>query len=316
MPEGPRRSAAPAVTDVRVDQWDAVELAAGRTSLTVVPELGLLGCSLRHRGGEHLDLHGGAARVATGHTTGLPLLAPWANRLAGDDYAVGRVHVDVAGAPGIHRDGNHLPIHGTMLGRAGWQVLRRTASTAAALTAEFDAAAAPEVMASFPFPHRLRVRVVVADGVVDVATTLQATGRRAVPVSFGWHPYFTLPGERAADVRIALPTIDHMVLDERMLPTGRLERRPAATRPLDGDGHDDAYRFVRGQRRLGLHGRRRRLDLEIVSGYGYGQVYAPAGSTVVALEPMTAPIAALGRGQTPMVGPGRASTARFRLRLT
>ena len=55
----------------RRSRWPPV-----RPSLTVLPEVGLLGASLRHRGLEHLDLHGGAEAVRGGHTTGLPLLAP------------------------------------------------------------------------------------------------------------------------------------------------------------------------------------------------------------------------------------------------
>ena len=69
----------------------AITLVAGPTELTLLPEVGLLGASLRHRGLEYLDLHGGADAARGGHTTGLPLLAPWANRLGSDTYrAAGR----------------------------------------------------------------------------------------------------------------------------------------------------------------------------------------------------------------------------------
>ena len=51
----------------------AVTLVAGPTEVTVLPEVGLLGASLRHRGLEHLDLHGGPDAARAGHTTGLPL---------------------------------------------------------------------------------------------------------------------------------------------------------------------------------------------------------------------------------------------------
>ncbi len=52
------------------------------------------------------------------------------------------------------------------------------------------------------------------------------------------------------------------------------------------------------------------------NGYPYGQVYAPAGSPVVALEPMTAPTNALGAGTAASVAPGESFSTRFRLTVT
>ncbi len=44
-------------------------------------------CSLRHRGEELLAQVGGLAEYEhDGHTMGIPLLYPWANRLAAFDY--------------------------------------------------------------------------------------------------------------------------------------------------------------------------------------------------------------------------------------
>jgi galactose mutarotase-like enzyme len=43
-------------------------------------------------------------------------------------------------------------------------------------------------------------------------------------------------------------------------------------------------------------------------------VFAPQGKRFVALEPMTAPTNALVEGTCPMVAPGEAFTARFRIR--
>src|SRR5258707_15622547 len=62
-------------------------LAAGDLEAVFLPGHGMLGASLRHRGVELLrrvqDL---AAAAAKGSTAGIPLLHPWANRLAGPGY--------------------------------------------------------------------------------------------------------------------------------------------------------------------------------------------------------------------------------------
>lgn len=55
----------------------------GRLEATFVPKAGMLGCSLRHDGGQLLAQRASLAEyVETGRATGIPLLHPWANRLA------------------------------------------------------------------------------------------------------------------------------------------------------------------------------------------------------------------------------------------
>lgn len=289
----------------------AITLSAGPTELTVLPEVGLLGASLRHHDEDYVDLHGGPDAARKGHTTGMPLLAPWANRLGGSRYrAVGRT-VDLADAPSLHRDGNGLPIHGTLVGRRGWEVVSvRTRPESSVLLARFDASTDPEVMASFPFPHELLVAWTVAPGRVTVATTLRPTGSTGVPVSFGWHPYFRIPGASRDDLRVGLPARHRLVLDERQLPTGDEVREPAETVDLAGRTFDDGYRLGR-TRVLSLASDRRRIEVAFDRGYPFAQVYAPADHPFVALEPMTAPTDALARGSAPVVEPGADLTARY-----
>jgi aldose 1-epimerase len=313
-----RHRAVPAdVRDGEVDGYASIVLEAGPTSATFVPELGLLGTSLRHDGGEYLDLTGGATKVLSQHTTGLPLLAPWANRLAGDHYRVGRRRVDLSDAPGLHRDGGGLPIHGTMLGRPGWQVVRSgpTGAGGARLTARFDAGHDDVVMASFPFPHVLGVVAAVTPHRLEVTVSVTATGRTKVPVAFGWHPYFRLPDEDPYDLRVELPSWRRLQLDDRMLPTGASVREPASTTTLPVGGLDHAFALPTRHRAMTLQGRSRSLTLTPGGGYRYAQVYNPAGTPVVALEPMVAPIAGLGTDATPLVAPGDTYTARFRVDL-
>jgi aldose 1-epimerase len=220
------------MVSVRVHNWRgeaAVTLDAGGLAATFLPDLGMLGTSLRHRGEELLALPGGLARYKDGHVMGLPLLAPWANRLAGRRYRVDGVAVDLAGLP-LPTDGNGLPIHGTMTARRGWQVDRLQAGTSTAcLRARFDYGARQELLASFPFPHELTVEATVNGGALTVATTLRPTGDRRVPVSFGWHPYLRLPGSPRRAWRLRLPERTHLLLDELGLPTGASNAEPPRT---------------------------------------------------------------------------------------
>ncbi len=84
----------------------------------------MLCSSLRHRGDELLAQNAGVAAYAErGKTMGIPLLYPWANRLAGFSYSVAGRTVEVPHDPTlIALDGNGLAIHGVIGGRQAWQV--------------------------------------------------------------------------------------------------------------------------------------------------------------------------------------------------
>jgi galactose mutarotase-like enzyme len=291
----------------------ALTLTAGPTEFTVLPEVGLLGASLRHRGAEYLDLRGGADAARGSHTTGLPLLAPWANRLGENVFEVAGRKLDLSAAPGLHRDANGLPIHGTLVGRVGWELTSlRVARESAAVVARFRAGDDADVMASFPFPHDITVTFTVSPGRLTVATMVEPTGPRAVPVSFGWHPYFRLPGVGRDRLKVELPDRKRFVLDDRQLPTSAKVSEAAAAIGLSGRTFDDGYRLGR-DRQLTIRGGRRRLVMTLDRGYPCAQVYSPEGEDFVALEPMTAPTDALCRDAAPLVEPGGRFSARFSL---
>ncbi|EUA22958.1 aldose 1-epimerase family protein [Mycobacterium xenopi 3993] len=60
------------------------------------------------------------------------------------------------------------------------------------LTAELDFGADPALLASFPFPHLVVMRVSLADRSLTVRSTVSALGK-PVPLCFGFHPYLQVP---------------------------------------------------------------------------------------------------------------------------
>jgi aldose 1-epimerase len=310
-------SAEPSLRVHRFRGEAAVTLAAGGTAggtegleATYIPRLGMLGAALRHRGQDLLALSGGLAGYRAGRTTGLPLLAPWANRLGGFRYEAAGIAVDLDKSA-LRTDQNGLPIHGTMAAHEGWTLLElSTTDTAALLRARFDYGAWPSLLAAFPFRHELEMEVRVRGDRLEVVTTLRPNGDSPVPVSFGYHPYFRLPRARRALWRLELPGRDHLTLDERGLPTGDSTPEPAEREPLADRRFDDLY-ALGSDRRLAISDGSRRLVLACEEGYPYAQVFTPTGRNAVCLEPMTAPTNALGTGSCPLVGPGDAYTARF-----
>ena len=152
------------------------------------------------------------------------------------------------------------------------------------------------------------------DGELGVETTIIPTGRRSVPVAFGWHPYLRLPGVPRSRWRLRLPTRKHLALDASGIPTGVEAAERAEAMPLARRTFDDLYALGR-DRRLAFEADDAAIELRCDSAYPYAQVWVPTGQTFAALEPMAAPTNALGTGTAPLVAPGDSYSARFVLAL-
>ncbi len=307
------------IAETVVDGFAARTLVSPRGTLeaTFVVGAGMVGCSLRHEGAELLDPRGGVARYAqAGSTMGIPLLHPWANRLAGFGYAAaGRAVTLDAGSGVLHLDDNRLPIHGLLLGRSQFEITREQATAAhARLETSLRFSPDPVLLAAFPFPHELSLSLILGDDALVIETTLAPTGDVAVPVAFGFHPYFTLPGVPRAQWWVEMPVRERLVLDGRMLPTGSRQPVTLAPGPLADRAYDDAFlapdRFV-------LAGGGRRLEVVFLRGYPFAQVFTPPGASFICFEPMTAPGNALARGgpDLRLVEPGTRFDAAFAVRV-
>jgi aldose 1-epimerase len=288
-----------------------VTLASGDLEATFVPELNMLGTSLRLEGQQFLALPGGVGAYRRRHATGLPLLAPWANRLSERSYRSAGVSADLRDAD-LSTDPNGLPIHGTMWGET-WQI--ETVSTRGRLarlrtTFDYDR---DDLLAAFPFPHRVVAEIDLDGRSLSVSTGITPIGDRAVPVSFGFHPYLRLPRGRRSSWRLVLPEREHLELDDRSIPTGRRLREAAERERIGSRTFDDLY-ALGDTRELGIEGGGRRLRILFDEGYPYAQVYAPPDASFVCLEPMTAPTDALVKDACVSVQPGETFTARFSIR--
>jgi len=287
-----------------------LRLEAAGTEATFLPDLGILGTSLRVDGEEVLALPGGLDAYRAGHVTGLPLLSPWANRLGQHRYEIAGVDVDLTGLD-LHDDGTGLPIHGTMTAQPGWEIVDRTSSVA---SVRFDYGARPELLRAFPFPHEVVLDIGVGDAQLHVATTIRPTSDRPVPISFGWHPYLALRRPRP-ETRVRLPECRHLGLDSRGLPTGASEAHAAGSVPLAGQAYDDGYALGE-DRSLVLEDGRGSVTVDLGDGYPFAQLYSPADAAFACLEPMTAPTNALVTGAARLVAPGGVFTADFRISVT
>ncbi len=239
-----------------------------------------------------------------GSTMGVPLLHPWANRLAGLTYTVAGTEVHLDPDSGLFKlDPGGLPIHGALPGLLRWEVMRADGSS---LMAALEWDRAHRAFDLFPFPHRLEYRARLEARSVEIAVALEPTEGMPVPVSFGFHPYLRIPGGSRATAQIALPVRRALVHDASMIPTGETEPCEPGTRELGDTAWDDGFSELADPPRFILRNDGSERSLTFRRGYAFAQVFAPSGSDFVCFEPMTAPANALVAGgpDLPVVAPG------------
>jgi galactose mutarotase-like enzyme len=262
---------------------------------TFVPGAGMVGASLTVGGEELLFQRRGLIDyVKRGKTFGVPLLHPWANRLDGLRYeAAGRtVEIDPDVAP-VRLDENGLPNHGVLGASPLWRVTGTDQGSVARLRAELDFGPAP-LLAAYPFPHHLAVEARLAERTLTIVTRLRA--EEPVPVSFGWHPYLTLPGVPRAEWEVTLGVRTRAVLDDRGIPTGAAEPADFTGGVLGDRAFDDFYPELADPPEFSVAAGDRRIVVRFEEGFSCAQVYGPPEQDLICFEPMTAPVNALVSG--------------------
>jgi aldose 1-epimerase len=290
---------------------DAAQLEAA-----FLPGAGMLCCSLRHRGEELLAQNAGVSAYAErGKTMGIPLLYPWANRLAGFDYTVaGRTVALPHDTTRVALENHGLPIHGVIGGRLAWELTRAPAPGAqSSLAARLDwRALATELFEVFPFEHALSYQARLAEGRLEIEVGVEASGEDHVPVAFGFHPYLVLPGAPREQWRVELPAMRHLALDDNQIPSGPDRVLPAQSFELAARVFDDGFDSVAEPARFSVAAGGRRIGLELLEGYPCAQVFAPPASQFICFEPMSAPANALRSGTgLRVLAPGESHRARF-----
>jgi aldose 1-epimerase len=295
-----------------LQESSARTLVAGDLQAVFLPDHGMLGASLRYKGVEILrrveDLEAAAAR---GSSAGIPLLYPWANRLAEPRYRVlGQEVVLDKSSPLLHFDEHGLPMHGVP-----WPLLRWLVTEARQefITAQLDWFSS-DLLALFPFRHRVELVATLRPDGLTLETTVVASSEGPVPVSFGFHPYFGFSELSRANWYLKLPAMRKLVLDGRGIPTGDEERFAGFNDELGESSFDDGFALMDEQTTFAVAGAACKVNVELLAGYRYAQVFAPKDKDYIALEPMTAPANALGNGRgLRFVAPGERFQAVFRI---
>ncbi len=279
---------------------DVVRLhdAGSQTRVSILPALGNVAFEMSVKG--HQVLWWPYSSVEDFKTrpvlSGIPLLAPWANRL--DEpafYANGKRYsfdMDLGNVRGP------IPIHGFLQRADEWRVLETNADMRAAwVTSRLEFFRQPAWMKQWPFAHTIEITHRLEDGILEVRTTISNESADPMPIAIGFHPYFQLTDSPRNDWTIAVGARTQWLLASNKVPTGEtrpirdLFPDPQAARLKDyalDDVFADLVRDAGGRAVMSMTGKSQRLDVVVGPNYRAVVIYSPADRNFVCFEPMAA----------------------------
>ena len=259
--------------------------------------------------------------------SGIPFLAPWANRLDEQAfYANGKKYafdMELGNVRGAH------PIHGFLSYAREWQVVEAKADGASAwVTSRLEVFRQPAWIAQFPFAHTIEMTHRLQDGALEVATRIQNLSAEAMPVAVGFHPYFQLTDSTRDQWTLSVGARTEWVLSPDKIPTGETrpidQRFPNPNAALLRD-HDLDHVFgdlirASGRAVISVKGKSQRLDVTLGENYRAVVLYSPKDRDFICVEPMAGITDALNLAQRGLykelqsIPPGGTWEARFWVR--
>ncbi len=266
---------------------DVVQLqdARSQTLVSILPSVGNIAFEMKVKG--HDILRWPFASVADFKSrpalSGIPFVGPWANRLDEQAfYANGKRYpfdMELGNVRGA------IPIHGFLTTTDRWQVVDVNADGASAwVTSRLEFYRQPAWMKQWPFAHTIELTYTLADGILEVRTSITNLSTEAMPVAIGFHPYFQLTDSPRNTWTIALGARTHWLLAATKVPTGETEpierlfpnRRPAA---LDDYNLDDLFseleRDPQGRATMTVAGKSQRLEVVLGVNFRSVVIWAP-----------------------------------------
>lgn len=309
----------------RAQQYDArrmgdivqLEDKKAQTIVSIITTVGNMAYEMRVKGQNVLRFPFASIdefRAKPAGLHGIPLLAPWANRLDeqafyanGKRYAFDMQLGNVNGA---------IPIHGFMSRTDQWRVVEVSHDGKAAwVTSRLDTYKDPSWMKQWPFAHTIDMTYRLQDGVLEVWTKVTNHSVDPMPVSLGYHPYYQLTDSPREEWTVSIPARARWLLSYQKVPTGVTEPTdkffPGGKGTLKDYNLDDVFsdlvRDPQGRATVTLKGRKQQLD--IIQGPNYKSlvIYSPnplntgLGSQIPPPNPSAPapPPAARGTGPAP-----------------
>ncbi len=279
-------------------EGDVVRLedAKTQTVVSVMPSHGNTAFDMKVKGKNVLQFPFASAAEfkARGGLSGVPFLAPWANRLDEDAfYANGKKYAFNMGLGNVR---GNIPMHG-FLTTAAWDVVEVKADQGAAwVTSRLEFYRQPDWMAQFPFAHTIEMTYRLKDGTLEVSVKLNNLSAAPMPVAIGFHPYYQVNDAPRDDWTFSVGAKTHWIANQN-IPTGQTEPiEKVIPNPQGGslkgmkldDGFGDLVRDASGKAIMWVQGKSEKVQVAFGPKYHAVVVWFPAGPTqnFICFEPM------------------------------
>jgi aldose 1-epimerase len=250
---------------------------------------------------------------------GIPLLAPFANRLDEQAfYANGRKYnfdMELGNVRGA------IPIHGYLSAAKDWKLVEAKADANSAwITSKLDFYRNPQWMKQFPFAHTLEMTYRLQDGVLEVRTRIDNLSNEPMPVAVGFHPYFQLTDSTREEWTLSIGAKTQWLLAQNKIPTGETEPiqkffpdpHAVALKDFDLDHvFGDLERDAQGRAVMSVKGKTQQLDVLLGPNYRSVVLYSPNPATA-----RGGGGSGRGRGQAPAEGAATSPASGVSIPLT
>ncbi|MEP6714058.1 MAG: aldose 1-epimerase [Terriglobia bacterium] len=225
--------------------------------------------------------------------SGIPFLAPWANRVAdGGFWANDKKYTFNTTLGSMRPSQSNVYMHGMLSGSPLWEVTEvRADAKAAWVTSRFEFWKYPELMANWPFAHEYEITYRLADGALEVITTVINRSAEPMPLMIGFHPYYNLPDTPRDEATAHLPAKTAVVADARLVATGEMkpmdlpDPTPLKDRAID-NGYTDLIRDKDGHAIFSIEGKGEKIEVVYGPKWTAAVVYSPPRQNYICFEPM------------------------------
>ena len=214
---------------------------------------------------------------------GIPLLAPFANRLDELAFYANGVKYNFDTELGNVR--GPIPIHGYLSDAKEWKLVEAKADADAAwVTCTLDFYRNPQWMKQFPFAHTIQITYRLQDGALEVRTRVDNSSTAPMPLAIGFHPYFQLTDSIREEWKLSVGAKTHWQLAPNKIPTGETEPiqkvfpdpHAVALKDFDLDHvFGDLERDAQGRAVVTVTGKTQQFDVLLGPNYRAVVLYSP-----------------------------------------
>jgi aldose 1-epimerase len=227
------------------------------------------------------------AQKTPGLTSGIPFLAPWANRLSEQAIWANGKKYQLRPALGNVRE----------LMSGLWRVTDVAAdANSAHVTSKLEFWKYPDLVAQWPFAQEYEMTYRLAGGVLQVQVTVTNLGAEPMPVVIGFHPFYRIPGVPRDEWIAHLAARKRVITNDRLVATGELVPLDLpGLLPLKGHnldtGFTDLERDADGRAHFWIESGGKKVEELLGPKYSVALIWnppAPMGETreFICIEPM------------------------------